>query len=86
MRPYEIVILDENMSPDLAKRLCNRYNVMIPRRGMTDIEILELAVMLDGFILTRDKGFPDYSKLIYCRRTSIGYIEQKLRECEKYGY
>ena len=77
------IILDENLSPKLAEQLYRQYNVILPKRGMDDEEILEMAVMLDCYVLTRDRGFPTYPKLIYLPRTSIHYIKERLRQCQE---
>jgi len=59
-----ILILDECCHRDLIKFLSKRYNVLIPKIGLNDDTILEMAVMLDAYILTYDATFPAYSKLI----------------------
>jgi len=76
------VIIDENLSPRLLYELIREYNVILPRRGQSDEELLNMAIMLDCYLITRDRGFPQYPKLVYLKSTSIPYIKQRLRECQ----
>ena len=73
MRRPNTLIIDECVHRKLIYELCRWYNIVIPKTGLTDYEILDLAVMIDAYILTYDRAFPDYSKLIYAK----GYIDAK---------
>jgi len=59
------IILDECMSPDIAKQLYNDFNVVLIRRGASDRDILKLVIILDAYILTKDTKFPHYLKTVY---------------------
>jgi len=76
------IVIDENISPSLARFLCRKYNAILPRRGSTDLEVLELALSLDAYILSRDRHFPPYEKLIYCKSSSWAYVDRLLK---RYG-
>jgi len=71
MRP--ILIIDENCHRKLIFELSKKYNIVVPQAGLSDYDILDLAVMLDAYVLTYDRGFPDYAKLIYAR----GYYDAR---------
>jgi len=72
MRPRTL-ILDECVHRRLIYELCRWYNIVIPKTGLSDYEIRDLAAILDAYVLTYDRGFPDYAKLIYAR----GYIDAR---------
>jgi predicted nuclease of predicted toxin-antitoxin system len=65
MRP--ILCLDECVDRRLIRELSRKYNIVIPKTGLSDYEIRDLASVIDAYILTYDRGFPDYAKLIYAR-------------------
>ena len=65
MRP--LLVIDECCHRRLIYELSQWYNIVVPKVGLSDNEVLDLAVMLDAYVLTYDRGFPDYAKLIYAR-------------------
>ena len=65
MKP--IILLDECVHRRLIYELSADYNVFVPQRGLKDNEVLDMAKLLDCYIVTRDGKFPDYDKLIYAK-------------------
>ena len=85
--PRRPILIDECISPNLAKYLQGKGEVVVRiNDGRPDEDIVDLAKLTDSYIVTKDEHFKDYERLVRVENkehyNSIYWRIQKLMERE----
>ena len=73
---FPLIIADESVDARIIRSLKDHgysiYSVIIESPGITDTQVIEIAINNNGFIITEDKDFGD--ELVYKKTQNVGSL------------
>ena len=76
LHDFPLIIADESVDMRIIRSLADNgysvYAIIIEHSGITDKNVIDIAVKNNGFIITEDKDFGD--ELVYKKTQSIGSL------------
>lgn len=77
---HPVLVLSEEFYPGYGKRLNRYYHAIIPRLGLDENLVKDLAFRFNAYIVTSKPYYPDFQRKIKCKGCDFDCIIESLEE------